>query len=156
MPTSEMSESLTDQCTLYQLNCCLQYWLLQKCFETQENIATTDLLVSLPLELIITDKSSPCAAVRQLRNELQRGKCSFYWPYLKTLHGAHISVPDVWSFEERSLLDGLPTPRGGWQSYSAKYFTDCLDTNADALTLHALMLYHTRAGPFGRLAFRGI
>ncbi|CAK9065876.1 unnamed protein product [Durusdinium trenchii] len=121
-----------------------------------ENIATTDLLVSLPLELIITDKSSPCAAVRQLRNELQRGKCSFYWPYLKTLHGAHISVPDVWSFEERSLLDGLPTPRGGWQSYSAKYFTDCLDTNADALTLHALMLYHTRAGPFGRLAFRGI
>ena len=30
-----------------------------------------------------------------------------------------------------------------------RYFTDCLDAGADALTLHALMLYHTRAGPFG-------
>ena len=46
-------------------------------------------------------------------------RCSFYWPYLKTLHGMEISVPDVWSFEERSLLDGLPKPHGGWQSYLA-------------------------------------
>lgn len=57
----------------------------------------------------------------------------------------------MWSFEERSLLDGLPTPQGGWQSYTQRYFADCLDVNADALTLQALMLYHTRAGPFGTL-----
>ena len=79
------------------------------------------------------------------------GECSFYWPYLKTLHGVELRVPDMWSFEERSLLDGLPTPQGGWQSYTQRYFADCLDVNADALTLQALMLYHTRAGPFGTL-----
>ena len=79
------------------------------------------------------------------------GECSFYWPYLKTLHGVELRVPDMWSFEERSLLDGLPTPQGGWQSYTQRYFADCLDVNADALTLKALMLYHTRAGPFGTL-----
>eukprot|EP00434_Breviolum_minutum_P011578 symbB.v1.2.010211.t1/scaffold665.1/size175136/2 len=115
----------------------------------KEDIAATDLLLSIPLELIMTDKSSPCAAIKQLRNELQRGECSFYWPYLKTLHGVEPFVPDMWSFEERSLLDGLPTPQGGWQSYTQRYFADCLDVNADALTLQALMLYHTRAGPFG-------
>ena len=40
----------------------------------QEDIAATDLLLSIPLELIMTDKSSPCAAIKQLRNELQRGR----------------------------------------------------------------------------------
>ena len=79
------------------------------------------------------------------------GECSFFWPYLKTMHGVELRVPDMWSFEERSLLDGLPTPQGGWQSYTQRYFADCLDVNADALTLQALMLYHTRAGPFGTL-----
>lgn len=64
-------------------------------------------------------------------------------------HDSSTAAPDLWSLEERSLLDGLPTPQDGWQSYTQKYFADCLDTNADALTLHALMLYHTRAGPFG-------
>ena len=49
------------------------------------------------------------------------------------------------------LLGGWNTNQDGWQSYTQKYFADCLDTNADALTLHALMLYHTRAGPFGNL-----
>lgn len=114
----------------------------------KEDVATGDLLLSIPLELIIAD-TSPCAAIKHLRNELQRGECSFYWPYLKTMHAAELRLPDLWSFEERSLLDGLPTPQDGWQSYTQKYFADCLDTNADALTLHALMLYHTRAGPFG-------
>ena len=42
------------------------------CFE--EDIGATELLASLPLELIIADKSSPCAAIRKLRNELQRGR----------------------------------------------------------------------------------
>ena len=39
------------------------------------------------------------------------GECSFYWPYLKTMHAAELRLPDLWSFEERSLLDGLPTPQ---------------------------------------------
>lgn len=39
----------------------------------QEAIASGDRLLTIPLELIIADKSSPCAAIKQLRNELQRG-----------------------------------------------------------------------------------
>jgi len=39
----------------------------------QEDVATGDLLLSIPLELIIAD-TSPCAAIKHLRNELQRGE----------------------------------------------------------------------------------
>ena len=69
--------------------------------------------VSLPTEVIILDARSPCLAIKRLRNELQKGPCSFFWPYLKTLHGLEIAVPAVWSLEDLALLDGLPTPKGG-------------------------------------------
>lgn len=64
-----------------------------------------------PDESCISTDDLPCyrPLVGVARNRLI-GECSFYWPYLKTLHGTEIRVPDVWSFEERSLLDGLPTP----------------------------------------------
>ena len=40
----------------------------------EEDVAMGEMLFSIPLDLIIADKSSPCAAIKQLRNELQRGK----------------------------------------------------------------------------------
>ena len=70
--------------------------------------------MSLPSEVIILDGRSPCLAIKRLRNELQKGPCSFYWPYLKTLHEIEISLPAVWSLEDLALLDGLPTPKGGF------------------------------------------
>ena len=78
-----------------------------------EDLEVSEVLVSLPSELIILDGRSPCLAIKRLRNELQKGTCSFFWPYLKTLHGLEINVPAVWSVEDVALLDGLPTPKGG-------------------------------------------
>ena len=40
----------------------------------EEDVATGDLLLSIPLDLIMEDKQSPCAAIKHLRNELQRGR----------------------------------------------------------------------------------
>jgi len=114
-----------------------------------EDIEISEVLVSLPSEVIILDGRSPCLAIKRLRNELQKGPCSFYWPYLKSLHEIEISLPAVWSLEDLALLDGLPTPKGGWQSYTQRYFKDCLESDGDALALRALLLYHTRAGPLG-------
>ncbi|CAK0825141.1 unnamed protein product, partial [Prorocentrum cordatum] len=46
-------------------------------------IGSGETIVSVPFELMILERDHPCDTVRVLSEELRKGRCSTYWPYLR-------------------------------------------------------------------------
>ncbi|CAK0825143.1 unnamed protein product, partial [Prorocentrum cordatum] len=55
----------------------------------REAIGSGETIVSVPFELMILERDHPCDTVRVLSEELRKGRCSTYWPYLRF-------VKDIW------------------------------------------------------------
>mmetsp|Transcript_40460 Transcript_40460/g.59449 ORF Transcript_40460/g.59449 Transcript_40460/m.59449 type:complete len:361 (+) Transcript_40460:38-1120(+) len=118
---------------------------------TKDKLPQGATLVRVPLDLVIHGEGHPCHTVVKLRDEMRLDKCSKYWPYIKFMDEVVIDLPNSWSKEELSMLEGLPP--GNWQIHSDRMRDDCkditdLDEN-DPIALRALFLYATRAGPEG-------
>lgn len=107
-------------------------------------------LMRIPSQLILQGAdASPCSVVTALSKELQRGECSRFWPYLASLRGVEVDIPNAWGMEELALLDGLPP--GDWRMFGDRLSMECgqQGTLEDPFVLRAVMLYTSRAGPTG-------
>lgn len=120
-----------------------------------EDIRVGEAIVDVPFSLMLLEGDHPCSTIAQLREELLLGRCSRVWPYLKSMQEVVLELPDSWSADELSLLDGLPP--GDWHKHSGLYASECgakyglggEHDLSDPFLMRALYLYVTRSGPHG-------
>jgi hypothetical protein len=99
---------------------------------TTADIAAQELLIALPFDLILSDDDddgSPCGTINLLRRELELGRCSDHWPWLKSVHETLLPSPGSWSAEELAELDGLPP--GNWRDQQELYQHHCATSRDD-------------------------
>lgn len=109
-------------------------------------------IARVPLDLVINQEVHPCDVVKKLRDEMRRGECSKYWPYIKFMEQVAIDIPNSFDSDLVDIVSDLPP--NNWVVHTNRMMGDCQDHGlgvemSDAVTLRALFLYVTRSGPEG-------
>jgi len=101
-----------------------------------------------------------CHLVKKLRDELQSGRCSRYWPYLKMMNSHDVAIPNAWPADALLRLtrgtgnDGtLFDPSDGWRRHSNWFTEHCGSDLSDPLEVRALLLFVARADGHGLTPF---
>jgi hypothetical protein len=116
-------------------------WNIRGVFATSKIYEDEKIFSLTPaLQICSTDM---CELVGKVRDELQKGEESFYWPYISAMEDHFVDVPSIWNEHERSLLVGLqPTD---WQRHLVWFEHSCQGDVNDAHHLRAMLLVVARS-----------